>query len=58
MIPAGVDPVVRDLLVCPRCRGDLVDVDGALQCDACRLRYPVVDGIPWLVEDRARAVTD
>jgi uncharacterized protein len=50
--PWGPDEWVR-LFVCPRCRGDLVAVEDALRCPACRLRYPVRDGVPYLAEDLA-----
>ena len=44
----------RSILVCPRCKGALTvhDDPPALDCPACRLRYPVIDEIPrMLVED-------
>lgn len=50
----GIDPEVRAILVCPRCRGELVDVPGGLRCPAEALVYPVRDGIPWLVSEEAR----
>lgn len=46
-------PWVRAMLVCPQCRGELEDRTDALWCAACRLRYPVVDGSPWLVPELA-----
>lgn len=48
-----VDPRVRPLLVCPRCRGELVDEPGGLVCPACGVAWPVVDGVPWLIPERA-----
>lgn len=53
-------PDVRALLVCPRCKGELVDrVDGdgvlvGLLCARDGVVYPVVDGVPWLTVERAR----
>ena len=45
-------PDLLDLLRCPVCHGELVAEPEALRCDACRLRYRVVDGIPdMLAED-------
>jgi uncharacterized protein YbaR (Trm112 family) len=41
---------VAALLRCPRCAGTLVGVD-VLQCGACNVRYPVVDGLPWLLPE-------
>ena len=43
------------LLVCPRCKGPLDAPSDAssLDCPACRLRYPVRDGIPIMLIDEA-----
>ncbi len=51
---------VRDLLRCPQCLAELRDEEGGsgpeLVCtsDACGLIYPVEDGIPVLLIDKAR----
>jgi uncharacterized protein len=44
-----------DILVCPKCKGDLEyrENEGALLCHACRLRYPVRDDIPIMLIDEA-----
>ena len=42
-----------EVFVCPRCKGALVAAAEVLQCAACRLTYPVVDGIPFLLIDDA-----
>jgi len=51
---------IRDILACPKCRGALRDetsVTGAsLVCDACGLAYPVEEGIPVLLIERAIAL--
>ncbi|MEM6929590.1 MAG: Trm112 family protein [Myxococcota bacterium] len=41
--------------MCPICRGPLTDVEMGLECPTDRLVYPVVDGVPWLIEERAIA---
>lgn len=43
------------ILVCPKCRGELDyrEADAELVCPACRLRYPVRDGIPIMLLDEA-----
>ncbi len=40
---------------CPQCRGPLQRISDALLCrkSACRLSYPVVDGIPVMLIDQA-----
>lgn len=43
------------LLVCPRCRGPLVEraAPPAFDCAACKLRYPVTDGVPVMIVEKA-----
>jgi uncharacterized protein YbaR (Trm112 family) len=48
-----------DILCCPVCKGDLLlqvreetgdeIVEGELTCAACRVRYPIHEGIPDLL---------
>ena len=44
-----------DILVCPKCKGDLVyhKEIPALDCRACRLRYRIEDDIPVMLIDEA-----
>lgn len=44
-----------EILVCPKCKGELDyrESEQALDCKACRLRYPVRDGIPIMLIDEA-----
>ncbi|CCH73616.1 conserved hypothetical protein [Nostocoides australiense Ben110] len=55
-----IEPWVRELLRCPKCLTTLRDDsrDGApeLVCESaeCGLAYPVEDGIPVLLIDKAR----
>lgn len=46
------------MLVCPRCKGDLLLDPGetGLVCPACRLRYPVREGIPVMLEEEAEKI--
>lgn len=52
---------IRELLACPQCRGPLRDEPTgspmALVCEACALRYPVEEGIPVLLVERATGLT-
>ena len=44
------------ILRCPQCKGGLrvIEVERpTLECAACRLRYPVRDGIPIMLVDEA-----
>ncbi|MDP9051049.1 MAG: Trm112 family protein [Acidobacteriota bacterium] len=40
-------------LVCPVCRQCLAQESSIVRCSGCRRGYPVVDGIPVLLADRA-----
>lgn len=43
----------RGLLSCVNCRQPLQQAEGSLSCDACARTYPMVGGIPLLVDDAA-----
>ena len=49
-------PQLLSILVCPRCKGTLEYREGesALDCHACKLRYPVRDDIPVMLVDEAK----
>ena len=51
---SGVDPKLLEILVCPLCKGKLVVRKDELVCKADRLAYPVMDGIPVMLEEEAR----
>lgn len=48
--PTSLDGELRALLWCPRCRGDLCDAPRGLVCDPCAVVWPVVNGVPHLVD--------
>lgn len=50
-----VDPELLKIMCCPKCHGDLrLAVDNSsLDCLACGLKYPIEDGIPVMLIDRA-----
>lgn len=50
-------PELLEILVCPRCKGELeyrLEPEESLVCRACRLVYPVEDGIPVMLVDDAK----
>ena len=51
----SLSPQLLAILVCPKCKGALTyrEAEQALDCAACRLRYPVRDGIPIMLIDEA-----
>jgi uncharacterized protein len=51
-----IDSKLLEILVCPKCRGDLIhsETPPSLTCNHCRLVYEIRDGIPILLIDEAR----
>lgn len=51
-----LDPQLLEILVCPKCRGELTYQEDppVLVCERCRVKYEVRDGIPILLVDEAR----
>lgn len=50
-----LSPQLLAILVCPKCKGGLTwrEKESALDCNACKLRYAVRDGIPVMLIDEA-----
>ncbi len=48
-----------DILVCPKCKGDidLNEAKDGLICDRCRLLYEIRDGIPIMLIDEAKPLS-
>lgn len=48
-----------DILACPQCKGGVVpdEKHEKLTCDACKLAYPVRDGIPVMLIDEAQPLS-
>jgi uncharacterized protein len=51
-----LDAKLLDMLVCPKCKGDLDyrAAESDLVCDRCKLVYQVRDGIPIMLIAEAR----
>ncbi len=51
----AISPELLEILVCPKCKGDLVltGTGDALDCAACKLRYRIEDDIPVMLIDEA-----
>jgi uncharacterized protein YbaR (Trm112 family) len=54
-----LDLRLLDIIACPACKGKLVykKENKELICKFDHLAYPVVDGIPALLQARARVIT-
>ena len=51
----SISPRLLEILVCPKCKGDLVykENEQVLECNKCRLRYPIREDIPIMLIDEA-----
>ena len=51
----GIDKELLDILVCPKCKGDLelTQEEDGLICKNCALKYPIKDDIPIMLIDEA-----
>jgi uncharacterized protein len=51
----GIDKELLDILVCPKCKGDLElsEEEDSLNCKACSLKYPIKNDIPVMLIDEA-----
>lgn len=54
------DTKLLDILACPVCKGKLVltKEKDALVCRFDRLRFPIIDGIPVLIETEAQSLSN
>jgi uncharacterized protein YbaR (Trm112 family) len=54
----AIDPKLLEILVCPKCRGELAyrEAEQTLTCERCRLRYRIEDDIPVMLIDEAEAL--
>lgn len=52
----SLDPVLLEILVCPRCRGGLEyrEEEAELRCPKCRVVYRIEDDIPIMLIDEAK----
>jgi uncharacterized protein len=56
--PISFDATVLDHLACPACLGALRLKENRLICAGCGRAYPIVDGIPVLIAERAELARD
>jgi len=50
----ALNPELLNILICPACGSALREKENNLQCTECKNIYPVEDGIPVLLADRAK----
>ena len=49
------DEELVEILACPKCKGDLTLAPDktSLNCETCKVKYPIKDGIPIMLIDEA-----
>lgn len=52
-----MDKKLLEILVCPACKGKLINTKNELICRFDRLAYPIRDGIPVMLENEARKIS-
>jgi len=48
-----LDENLLEILICPKCKGELKKEGEQLVCAACSLAYPITEGMPRLVAEEA-----
>lgn len=53
-----VQKQLLDILVCPKCKGDIVmsDTQDGLICHACKLVFEIRDDIPIMLIEEAKSI--
>jgi uncharacterized protein YbaR (Trm112 family) len=56
---AKLAPVLKEILACPQCKGELEfrETEREIRCLRCRLVFRIEDGIPVMLLDEARPLT-
>jgi uncharacterized protein len=55
--PSVVDPELKQILACPRCKQQTLDWredKSEVHCTGCRLAFRIEDGIPVMLVEEAR----
>ena len=53
-----INKKLLDILVCPVSKGSLEQIGDELICTESQLAYPIKDGIPVMIPDEARDLSD
>jgi len=55
----ALDARLKEILVCPKCKGDLVfhEEKGEIHCLACRLVFAIEDDIPVMLIEEAKPLS-
>ena len=45
---------LQEILVCPRCKGEITWEEQRLHCEMCEQHYPIIDGIPRFISPEGK----
>ena len=45
---------LKEILACPKCKGELEYRETEIRCNACKLAYRIEDGIPVMLIEEAK----
>ena len=48
-----IDEKLLEILACPACKGNVQHKENKIVCVECGRRYPIQDGIPVMLVDKA-----
>jgi len=48
-----IDKELLEILACPACKGNVKEVSGKIVCGQCGRKYPIKEGIPVMLVDKA-----
>jgi uncharacterized protein YbaR (Trm112 family) len=51
-----IDEELLEILACPACKGDITQVEDRIVCTQCGRKYPIKDGIPIMLVDKAEKI--
>lgn len=56
--PVALAPELKEILACPRCKGDLEfhEAEEEIRCLACRLAFRIDEGIPVMLLEEAKPI--
>jgi uncharacterized protein YbaR (Trm112 family) len=49
-----ISPDLLNIMICPACGSAVREVNDSIVCTECRNQYPIENGIPVLLVDRAK----
>ncbi|NOR84770.1 Trm112 family protein [archaeon] len=52
----SINKKLIEIMVCPKCNGDIKEKNMFLVCEKCKLAFPVLDDVPNMLIDEAWTV--